>query len=273
MSIRRSVSSISTSTPSSTSGADVDLGEAGVAAGRGVEGGDADQPVDAALGGEEAVGVLAAGDEGRRLEAGLLPRRGLLHLHLEAAPLGPAQVHAQEDLRPVLGVGPPRPGMDGDDRVAGVVLAAEQARLFELRQAPLDRGQLGAQLGRHLLVLGGHLGQLAEVGDLGLQIAERLQLALGAGVGGGDARRRFLVVPEAGPLHLGLQALDLGFERRGVKGSPRAGTAARGRRPGARLRTRSARRRPWPEITEELNCIEFSARRAENLMQFAVSRG
>ena len=112
--------------------ADVELGEAGVAARRGVEGRDPHQPVDAALGGEEAVGVLAAGDEGRRLEPRLLPRRGLLHLDLEAAPLGPAQVHPQQHLGPVLGVGAAGAGVDGDDGVAGVVLAAEQARLFEL---------------------------------------------------------------------------------------------------------------------------------------------
>src|SRR5262249_19905690 len=84
---------------------DVELGEAGVATGGGAEGTDPHQPVDAALGGEEAAGVLPAGDEGRRLETGLLPRRGLLHLDLEAAALGPAQVHAQQHLGPVLRVG------------------------------------------------------------------------------------------------------------------------------------------------------------------------
>src|SRR6185437_1189657 len=122
--------------------ADVDLGEAGVAAAGGVEWADPDQAVDAALGGEEAIGVLAAGDEGRRLEAGLLPRRGLRHLDVEAAPFGPAEVHAQEDLGPVLGVGAAGAGMDGDDGVARVVLAGEEARLFELRQSRLDRRQL-----------------------------------------------------------------------------------------------------------------------------------
>ena len=135
MSMRRSASSISTSGAGVDQRPDVDLGEAGVAARGGVEGGDPDQAVDAALGGEEAVGVLAAGDEGGRLQPRLLPRRGLLHLDLEAAPFGPAQVHPQEDLGPVLGVGPAGAGVDGDDGVAGVVLAAEQARLLELFQA------------------------------------------------------------------------------------------------------------------------------------------
>ena len=77
---------------------------------------------------------------------------------------------------------PPAPAWTRDDGVAGVVLAAEEARLFELGEAPLDRGQLGRQLRRHLLVLGGHLRQLVEVGDLGLELAEALQLALGARV-------------------------------------------------------------------------------------------
>ena len=127
---------------------DVDLGEARVAAGGGVEGRDPDQPVDAALGGEEAVGVLAAGDEGRRLQPRLLAGRCLLHLDLEAAPLRPAQVHPQQDLGPVLGVGAAGAGVDGDHRVAGVVLAAEQARLFELGEALLDRADLGRELAR-----------------------------------------------------------------------------------------------------------------------------
>src|ERR1700759_3007572 len=139
---------MSTATLSSTSGptstwAKLVWGRAGGAEGAGgVEGGVRGGGGDAALGSEEAVGVLAAGDEGRRLEAGLLPRRGLRHLDVEAAPFGPAQVHAQEDLGPVLGVGAAGAGVDGDDGVAGVVLAAEEARLFELGQARLDRRQL-----------------------------------------------------------------------------------------------------------------------------------
>jgi hypothetical protein len=95
--------------------------------------------------------------------------------------------------------------VDGDDGVAGVVLAAEQARLLQLRQAPLDRAQLRVELGGHLLVLSGHLGEVVEVGDVGLQPAEHLQPPLrsrvrGRGLGGG-----LLIVPEAGFAHLLLE--------------------------------------------------------------------
>jgi hypothetical protein len=187
----------------------VNLGEAGVTPRRGVEGRDPHQAVDAALGGEEPVCVLAPGDEGGRLQARLLPGGGLLHLHPEAALLRPAQVHAQKHLGPVLGVGAAGAGMNRDHGIAGVVPTAEQPRLLQLGEPTLDRVELVLQLGGHLVVLRRHHRQLVEVGDVGLELAEGLKAALRARVAGRDIGRRRLVVPEAGALHLGLQALDL----------------------------------------------------------------
>ena len=97
---------------------DVELGEGGVAPRLRVERRDPDEAVHAALGGEEPVGVLAAGDERGGLQAGLLPLGRLLHLGREAARLGPAQVHAQQHLGPVLRVGAAGAGAHGDDGVA-----------------------------------------------------------------------------------------------------------------------------------------------------------
>src|SRR5919109_640136 len=67
---------------------------------------------------EDPVRILAADREGRGLDPVLLPRALVDHLGLEAALLGPAEVHAQEDLGPVLRVGAAGVGLDGDDRVA-----------------------------------------------------------------------------------------------------------------------------------------------------------
>ena len=115
---------------------------------------------------------------------------------VEAAALRPAQVHAQEDLRPVLGVGAPRPGVDGDDRVTGVVLAAEQSRLLKRIEARFDRRQLRGQLGPQLLIFSRHLGQIVEVGDLGLAGSAKVSsLRCGAGVAA-DARRRGLLLSQ-----------------------------------------------------------------------------
>src|SRR5829696_837023 len=87
--------------------------------------------MDAALGLQDPVRVLAVNREGRRLQSGLLPSAGLEHLRAETAPLGPAQVHPQQHLRPILGIGAARACVDRDERVAGVVLAAEERVLLE----------------------------------------------------------------------------------------------------------------------------------------------
>ena len=168
--------------------------------------------MDAALGGEQAVGVLALGDEARRLDAGLLALGRLGHLDVEAAALGPAQVHPQKHLGPVLRVGAASAGADRHHRVAVVVLAAEQPRLLELGEPRLDRRQLRIELGRHLAVLGRHLGELLEIGGVGLEPAERLEAALDARVLRRGLRRALLVVPEARRPHLPLEARYLCFE-------------------------------------------------------------
>src|SRR5205807_10317756 len=120
---------------------DNDLGEARVPAVRRVERALADEPVLSALGLEDPVRVLAPDRQRRRLDPVLLPRALVDHLGLEAALLGPAEVHAQEDLRPVLRVGAAGVGLDRDDRVAAVVLAREERVLLQARELGLYLAQ------------------------------------------------------------------------------------------------------------------------------------
>jgi hypothetical protein len=98
------------------------------------------------------------------------------------------------------GVGPPRTGVDGDDRVPGVVLPAEERLLLE----PVE---LAAQ-GEHALldlvqlaVLVGEQEQLLEVARLPAQAVVHLQPAREPGVLGGRPRRNLLVVPEPRRAH------------------------------------------------------------------------
>jgi hypothetical protein len=178
--------------------------------------------VHALLGAEEAVGVLPAGPERRRLDPGLLARARLEELDVEAALLGPAHEHAQDHLGPVLGVGPARAGVDGHERVAAVIGAREQALLFELAQLRLDRVDLLGQLVGQRAVLGGELVEALEVVDLALEGAELLELAARARVLRRDLGRALLVLPEAGRAHGLLELGDLALQPRRVKGSPRA---------------------------------------------------
>ena len=180
----------------------LDPGERRLAAVGGVERRQAHEPVHALLGAVEPVGVLALDPERRRLDAGLLPRADLEQLDLEAALLGPLHLHAQDHLRPVLGVGAAGAGVDGDERVAVVVAPGEQALLLEHLQAALDGRELALELGLDLLVLARHLGEALDVLDVGQQRLELLLAAGGARVLGADLRGGVLVVPEARLGHL-----------------------------------------------------------------------
>ena len=100
-----------------------------------------------------AVGVRPFDGDRRALDAGALARLLLDQLGLEAAPLAPAQVHAQQHLGPVLRLGAAGAGVDRDDGVAGVVLAAEQLlqleRVHALRRPrPPSRAAPPARPGR-----------------------------------------------------------------------------------------------------------------------------
>ena len=100
------------------------------------------------------------------LMPGLLPRARLQELDVEPALLGPAHLHAQHHLGPVLGVGAAGAGVDGDERVAGVVGPGEQPLLLQRLEPALDGGHLLSQLRAHVLVLGGQLDEALEVLDV-----------------------------------------------------------------------------------------------------------
>ena len=123
-------------------------GEARLAAMGGVERRQAHQPVYAALGPEQPIGVLARGTEGRRLDARFLSRARLKQLHLEAPALRPAHLHPQDHLGPVLSIGAPRARIDAYERIARVIAPGEQPLLLEDRQARLDRCDLLVDLSR-----------------------------------------------------------------------------------------------------------------------------
>ena len=98
-----------------------------MAPGLAVEGRDAHQAVHAALGLQPAIGVLALDAHGGRLDAGLLARALLQPFELVAAGVGPAHIHAQQHLRPVLRLRATRPGIDFQIAVIAVGLAGKQA--------------------------------------------------------------------------------------------------------------------------------------------------
>src|SRR6185437_1201719 len=102
-------------------------GKAGVAARGRIERRDAHEPVHAALGLEPAIGVDAADPDRRRFDPVAVAGAFLQPLDLVAVLLGPADIHKQQHLGPVLGFGAAGAGMGFEVAVVGVGLAREEA--------------------------------------------------------------------------------------------------------------------------------------------------
>ena len=106
----------------------------------GVERGDPHQPVHTALRRQQAEGIAALDEERGRQQTGLLPRCGLFHLDLEPAAFGPARVHAQKHLGPILRVRTTGARVQFHDRVIGIVGTAEETLNFECGEFRFESG-------------------------------------------------------------------------------------------------------------------------------------
>ncbi len=185
----------------------------------GVVGADPHEPVHAVLGAEVAIGVLARHEERGALDARLLPLLQIHHLDTVAVPLGPAEVHPVQHVGPVLRLGAAGSGVDGEDRVHVIVLAAEHhlelggiGALLEIgderSEILLDGLALAAELEEHFGVVevGEDLPPLGEDRfDLGAALVDDL--------GGGR------ITPEGGVGHARVQLVELDLAGGKVKDS------------------------------------------------------
>ena len=150
---------------------DLDAGERRLAAVGGVERRQPHEPVDALLGAEEPVGVLARGAERRRLDAGLLPRRW----PRAARPAKPRRSAQRITIRSTISAQswasvPPAPALTVTSASPRVVAAGEQPLLLELGQALLDAAPTCSSSSRgERRVLLGQLGERLEVVDVALE--------------------------------------------------------------------------------------------------------
>ena len=124
-------------------GIDEDAGKRGVAPRVRIVGRFAHQAVDAGLGAQVAVGVLAGELERGGLDAGHLAVGFLQHFDLEALALAVLQVHAQQHGGPVLRLGAAGAGLDVEEAVVRVRRVGEHAAEFECRHLLFDVGRIG----------------------------------------------------------------------------------------------------------------------------------
>src|SRR5690606_24697034 len=179
---------------------------------------------DAGLGRQPAIGVLALDAYGRRLDASNVAAAGLHDLGLPAAILRPAQVHAQQDLGPVLGLGAAGAGLDVEEGVGRVHLAGEHA--LELQLLHLTRKAVDVGLDRlhgFGVVLG--LGQVEQFGgaDQAIgQVADAVDGLVEQGALAPQRLRALGVVPDVRVLELALYFLEALALRVVVKETPSA---------------------------------------------------
>src|SRR5213594_2176108 len=137
-----------------------------------------DQPVNAALRAEPAEGSLTLDPDGDALIAGLFPRRLVENLALHLVALRPAQVDAQQHLRPILRVRPPGAGVNADQRrVLGIRIGEEQV-YFLFANVDIERPQVLLERAPQLAVVLGHrqLGQPDKVTGARFELSPDLDL-------------------------------------------------------------------------------------------------
>src|SRR5205085_12509916 len=113
----------------------IDAGEGGVAAFVCVEWRNPDQSMDAALGLEIAVSVLAADQQRDRFDSDFFAGLNIDNLRFETASLNPALIHAKQHVGPIARFGAASPGMNCDERVGAIAFAGKklaQLEFFEL---------------------------------------------------------------------------------------------------------------------------------------------
>ena len=159
---------------------DLHRGKGGLPPGVGVKGGHPHQPVHAVLAPQKAVGVLPLDGDGGGLDARLVALFIVEGGALEVVTLGPAGVHPEEHLRPVLGLGAAGAGVEGEDGAVGIILPGEQGLQAGLLDLGLQLCVFRLNLGQDLLVLGllAHLAEGHQVLPGGDELVLPLDLVL-----------------------------------------------------------------------------------------------
>src|SRR5436309_2280082 len=93
------------------------------------------EAMDAAFGLQIAVGVRSSNLDRHALDAGLFAWCLVENIDAESVAFTPTQIHAQEHLRPVLGLGAAGAGVDRHDSRPPVVLATKGQRELQLVEA------------------------------------------------------------------------------------------------------------------------------------------
>jgi hypothetical protein len=143
--------------------------------------------------------------------------------------LRPAQIHPQQHLRPVTGVGASGSRVDGYDRVRGVLLATEHAPQLRVREIAVGLRELLGDLAPGLGVIGldRQLEQDLGILEAGGDAVVGRDVAFDAALLAQDLLGLFAVLPQIGTRALLLQRVETRAKAFDVKDAPGTRRAAR----------------------------------------------
>ena len=180
--------------------------------------------MDAAFGLQPAIGVAADDLDRRRFQPRFLAGAFLQPFDLVPVRLGPARIHAQQHLGPVLGLGAAGPGVDFQVTVVGVGLARQQGLQFrpggprlELLQGALGlAGDIGVVLGL------GHFQEFQVIGELAFEGIDLVQARFQVRALAHHRLGVFGIVPQVGVFGPGVQVVEAVLRGVVVKGASSA---------------------------------------------------
>jgi len=203
----------------------------GVSTGLRIEGRDPHQAVYTIFGLEMTERKIPLDGEGRTAKTGLFTRLLIDHFGLETAPLCPAQIHPHQHFRPVARVCTARTGVDRDDRVGGVVFAAEHLAKFCVHEILCGGLELLRSFCARLLIVGftSQVEQHFGIFEVGFERIEEGDLALHDPFLPQDLFGGLPILPQIGPGRFGLERVEALAQCSNVKdasGAHRTGCAA-----------------------------------------------
>jgi len=189
----------------------LDTGEAGLSASLVVEGTDPHQAVGTLLDRQRSVGIGGLDGERGRLDAGLFGVADVVDLDGVAVTFGPALVHAEQHRREVGRVHPTCLGTDGNQRIAFVVLSAQQGTDLKRLDLAFQHADFVFCFGRTVAIafFGGQFEQHLDIVQSLAQILDALDFRLQPREPTGHPLRIGLVVPQVRRCGFFLQLRDL----------------------------------------------------------------
>ena len=118
--------------------------------------------------------------------------------------LGPAQIHAQQHLGPVLRLGASGARLDIDEGVGGIHFPREHAPELQIGDAPLEALQVRGDRvqGIRVVLFGGHLEQIAGIRESGSDLLDGDDDRLQRSTFAAERLRPLRIAPDVGGLQL-----------------------------------------------------------------------